>query len=220
MQLVLESGRRPLAVAEKAPGPISERRKRWAIRWWHVRNALRYRRHEPILLAFLFAWHYLGLSKLLRGLSFQYGKLYLRKVGSDGTVWDYGLVGRDLVVTAGKNYLASCMDNTAEPEALKYHGFGTGTTAAAAGDTALQTECTTAYATDNTRPTGSQAHSTNTYTTVATFTPDAAVACTEWGLLTQASNAGGTLLDHQVFSAVNLNGSGDSLATTYVLTFS
>ena len=70
------------------------------------------------------------------------------------------------------------------------------------------------------RPTGSQAHSTNTYTTVATFTPDASVATTEWGLLTQASNAGGTLLDHQVFSAINLNGTGDSLQTTYVLTFS
>jgi len=112
------------------------------------------------------------------------------------------------------------MDNTAEPESLKFHAFGTGTTAAAAGDTALQTECTTAYAVDNTRPTGSQAHSTNTYTTVATFTPDASVANTEWGLLNQASNAGGSLLDHQVYSVVTLNGTGDSLQTSYILTFS
>jgi hypothetical protein len=95
-----------------------------------------------------------------------------------------------------------------------------GTTAAAAGDTALQTELTTQYATDNTRPTGSQAHSTNTYTTVATLSPDANVAITEWGLLTQAATGGGTMLDHQVFSAVNLAASADSLTTTYVLTFS
>jgi hypothetical protein len=137
----------------------------------------------------------------------------------DGTL-DRRLLGRHLVVTAGKNYLAACMDNTSEPENLKYHGFGTGTTAAAAGDTALQTELTTQYATDNTRPTGSQAHSTNTYTTVATLSPDANVAITEWGLLTQAATGGGTMLDHQVFSAVNLAASADSLTTTYVLTFS
>jgi len=134
-------------------------------------------------------------------------------------VFDYGLIGVHLVVTAGKNYLAACMDNTSEPENLKFHAYGTGVTAAAAGDTALQTELTTQYATDNTRPTGSQAHSTNTYTTVATVTPDAAVALTEWGLLTQAATGGGTLLDRQVFSAVNLNGTGDSLQTTYVFTF-
>lgn len=137
---------------------------------------------------------------------------------SDGTVEDYGLLGRHLVVTAGKNFLASAFDNTVEPEVMKYHAFGTGTNAAAAGDTALQTECTTAYATDNTRPTGSQAHSSATYTTAGVFTPDAAVANTEWGLMSQASNAGGTLFDRQVYAAVNLNGSGDSLTNTYVLT--
>jgi len=138
----------------------------------------------------------------------------------DGDLVDYGVIGNHMVVTAGKNYLASGMDGTNSVSAFKYHGFGLGTTAAAVGDTALQTELTTQYATDNTRPTGSQAHSSNTYTTVATLTPDSAIACTEWGLFMQAATDGGTLLDHQVFSAINLNGTGDSLQTTYTLTFS
>jgi hypothetical protein len=138
----------------------------------------------------------------------------------DGSITDYGLLGRHLVVTAGKNYLASAFDNTVEPETLKYHGYGTGTTAAAIGDTGLQTELTTQYAVDSTRPTGSQAHSSATYTTVATLSPDSGgtIAVTEWGLFSAASST--TLFDRQVFSAVNLVASSDSLTTTYVLTIS
>ena len=152
--------------------------------------------------------------------SLMVGKAELWGTVIRGNKLDRRLLGRHLVVTAGKNYLAACMDNTSEPENLKYHAFGTGTNAAAAGDTALQTELTTQYATDNTRPTGSQAHLNATYTTVGTLSPDSAVAITEWGLLTQAAVAGGTMLDRQVFAAVNLAASADSLTTTYVLTFS
>lgn len=219
---VAVAGRLGMAVTRSADRErdrlAHERRKRRSIRWWKLRQFARYGWREVPLWLVIVALPL--LKRIVPGLNVPYSRLYMRLTKADGDVWDYGCVGVHLVVTAGKNYLASCMDNTAEPEVLKFHGFGTGATAAAAGDTALQTECTTAYATDNTRPTGSQAHSTNTYTTVATFTPDASVACTEWGVLSQASNAGGTLFDHQVFSAVNLNGSGDSLATTYVLTFS
>jgi hypothetical protein len=201
---------------------------------WRIRNRFRMLMHGELFVPLIlfvvracrsrFVRRIPVLGRMIAG---SIGSLMVAKATLWGTVyrsetrtWDRRLLGYHLIVTAGKNYLASCMDNTAEPESLKFHAFGTGSTAAAAGDTALQTECTTAYATDNTRPTGSQAHSTNTYTTVATFTPDAAVSNTEWGLLTQASNAGGTLLDHQVYSVVTLNGTGDNLATTYVLTFS
>jgi hypothetical protein len=167
----------------------------------------------------------LGLIWLLRwivpGLNMpMYGRLYL-KVIRDGEVWDYGHVGCHLIVTAGKNYVAADFAGGASDiNALKFHGFGTGTTAAAAGDTALQTELTTQYATDNTRPTGSQASSTNTYTTVATLSPDSGgtIAITEWGLLSQAATGGGTLFDRQVFAAVNVVAGSDSLQATYVLT--
>lgn len=176
-------------------------------------------------------WTFLGVYRDVSGfqfLTYETGEGYTcqiplnsprcRDAGTE--VVDYGLIGIHLVVTAGKNYLASTLNNTAEPEDLKFHGYGLGTTAAAAGNTALETELTTQYSTNSTRPTGSQASSTNTYTTVATVTPDAAVAVTEWGLHSQAAVPGGTLLDRQVFSAINLNGTGDSLQTTYVFTIS
>lgn len=138
-------------------------------------------------------------------------------------VLDYGIVGRHLVVTAGKNYVASAFAGGSSVANMKFHGYGTNTTAAAAGDTTLGTELTTQYASSNTRPTGSQSSSTNVYTTVATLSPGSGgtIAVTEWGLFSQAANSGGTLYDHQVFSAVNLvAANGDSLQTTYNLTLS
>jgi hypothetical protein len=153
------------------------------------------------------------------------GELYAVHIKADGSRVDYGLVGRHLVVTVGKNYLALTFDNTAEPESMKFHGVGTGTTAAAAGDQTLQTESTTALNPDTTRATGSQAHSTNTYTTVGTPTFDASAAITEWGLFNNATAAGAfnattqCLFDRQVFSAINV-ASGDSIQFTYVLTIS
>lgn len=193
-------------------------RKRTSIWGWKVRQFFAYGWRE--LPLYVVVWMLPLLRWFVPGLNVVHSELHLVRRCANGEVWDYGRVGRHLVVTAGKNYLAACMDNTSEPENLKYHGFGTGTNAAAAGDTALQTELTTQYSTNNTRPTGTQGHSSATYTTVGTTTPDASVAVTEWGLFDQASNAGGTLFDRQVFSAINLNGSGDSLAATYVLTFS
>jgi hypothetical protein len=185
-------------------------------RRWRRRNRLRILLSGELLLPAL-CW--LLRRVLPRGVGLLTAELRGVVRRADGTTLDLGLVGRHLVVTAGKNYLAACFPGTNEPENMKYHGFGTGTTAAAAGDTALQTELTTQYATDNTRPTGSQSSSTNTYTTAGTLSPDATVAITEWGLLSQAANSGGTLFDRQVFSALNLV-SGDSLTTTYVLIIS
>lgn len=188
------------------------RQKRNPVFWWKVRQMLFYRWRElPLLLM-------LTLHPLLKpfGVVLMYGTVSMRKVHDDGSVSEYGTVGKHLITTAGKNYVASTFNNVAEPELFKFHGFGTGSTAAVVGDTTLQTELTTQYATDNTRPTGSQANATNTYTTVATVTPDAAVTITEWGLFTATS--AGTLLDRQVFTGVALNGVADSLQITYVLT--
>jgi hypothetical protein len=154
------------------------------------------------------------------GLAVVYAELFGRVFHADGSVTDYGLLGRRVVTDAGVAFLASAFDNTVEPEILKYHGFGTGTTAEAAGQTTLVTELTTEYATDNTRPTGSQAHSSNTYTTVGTLSPDSGgtLAITEHGIFSQAANSGGTLWDRTKFAAVNLVAGSDSLQATYVLT--
>jgi len=162
---------------------------------------------------------YARLARRL-GLVVMYSSLSGRVYHADGSVTDYGLLGRRVVTDAGVAFLASAFDNTVEPEIMKYHGFGTGTTNESAAQTALVTELTTEYATDNTRPTGSQAHSSNTYTTVGTLAPDSGgtLAITEHGIFSQAANSGGTLWDRTKFTAINLVASADSLAATYVLT--
>ena len=194
-----------------------DRRKRWEIFKWKVKHFFVQRWKElPLELTLLAAR---GLQFLVPGLNLpMHGRLYLKVVKEDGEVWDLGHVGCHLIVTAGKNYLAACFNNTNEAENLKYHGFGTGTTAANVSDTGLQTELTTQYASDNTRPTGTQSVSTNVYTTAGTLSPDSGgtIAVTEWGLFSASSST--TLFDRQVFSAVNLVAGSDSLVATYALT--
>lgn len=138
-----------------------------------------------------------------------------------GHVVDYGVVSTRLITNAGVNFLASAFNNNATNVGLfKFHGFGTGTTAESAGDTALVTELTTQYAVDNTRPTGSQGAASNVYTTVGTLSPDSGgtIAITEHGIFSASS--GTTLWDRSVFSAVNLVAGSDSLQVTYNLTLS
>jgi hypothetical protein len=154
-----------------------------------------------------------------------YGALFLELRRGDGEVIDLGLASLRVVTTVGVKYICDDIAGGASDSNLfKFHGFGTGATAEAVGDTALVTELTTQYNPDNTRPTGSQASatvSTNaTYTTVATLSPDTGgtIAVAEHGIFSQAATGGGTLLDRSVFSAVNLVAASDSLQATYVYT--
>lgn len=136
----------------------------------------------------------------------------------DGRRENLGVVGYKVVTDAGVGYLAGCFTNANEAENMKYHGIGTGTTAEAAGDTALVTELTTQYNPDNTRATGSASlPSANVYQSVGTNTVDSAVAITEHGIFSSATSGAGTLWDRTKFSAINL-ASGDSLQSTYQLT--
>lgn len=147
--------------------------------------------------------------------------LSLKIFRGNGTVEDLGVVSRRVVTDAGVGYIVDAFQNLVELENLKYHGFGTGTTAEAASQTALVTELTTEYATDSTRPTGTTAeNAANIYETVATLSPDGSgtLAITEHGVFSQAATGGGVLLDRSVFSAVNLARGADSLQATYRLT--
>lgn len=176
------------------------------------------------------AWRTANFRHLLRGvrrvftaralrLSTFYGSLYLTHIKADGEVVELGLASMRVVTTAGVNFIVDAFQNTTEVENLKFHGIGTGTNAEASGDTALQTESTTALNPDSTRATGTttEGASANIYRTVGTNTVDASVACTEHGIFSQAATGGGTLLDRSVFSVVNL-ANGDSLQSTYDLT--
>lgn len=131
---------------------------------------------------------------------------------------DWGVVSRKVVTDAGVALLVDAFDNTLANADCRYHGLGTGTTAEAAGQTALVTELTTEYNPNSTRATGTFSQpSANISQSVATNTVDATAAVTEHGVFTQAATGGGTMLDRSVFSAVNL-ASGDSLQSTYSLT--
>jgi hypothetical protein len=92
----------------------------------------------------------------------------------------------------------------------KYIAWGTGTTGAAVGDTALETES----AEDRTSGTQSQQQTTtanDTYRVVGTITATGTRAITEMGVL--SADTAGSLLGRAVFAAVNLV-SGDSVAFT------
>jgi hypothetical protein len=118
-----------------------------------------------------------------------------------------------LVTTAGVDYMATDFaSGSASPHigGFNYHDSGTGTTAASTSDTGLQT------GTGNARVAGTQSTpSANVYQSVATLSYTASAAITEWGLFSASSS--GTLWDHRVFSAINVN-NGDSIQFTYKLT--
>lgn len=148
-----------------------------------------------------------------------YGVVSAKVIKANGEVIDYGVVSMRVVTDTGAGFIVDAFQNSVELENMKYHGFGTGTNAEAAGNTALQTELTTEYATNNTRPTGSQTEgaTSKVYRTVGTLSPDSSVNITEHGIFDQASNAGGVVLDRSVFTAIPL-ASTDSLQITYDFT--
>lgn len=156
------------------------------------------------------------------GVPHMYGQLWLTVHRGDGTVEDLGLASMRLVTTAGVTFIATRLfDGNTSIGNFDFHGFGTGGTAEAIGDTALVTEETTQYNPDSTRPTGTPTNpSANVYRSVGTYSPDSGGtrAITEHGLFSQAATGGGTLLDRTLFSVVNLVASSDSLQATYDFT--
>jgi hypothetical protein len=117
-----------------------------------------------------------------------------------------------LVTTAGANYLAAdfLAASSARINAFNYQDCGTGTTAMAIGDTALQTPSGLS------RVSGTQSTPTSgQYRTVATFAFTSTLAITEWGLFSASTS--GTLWDRRTFAAINV-ANGDSIQFTYTLT--
>ena len=115
----------------------------------------------------------------------------------------------NLVVTAGKNWVADRMNNA--NTVMTHMAVGTGTNAAAAGDTTLQTENDRNALTSTTVTANAVAY-------VATWAAgDATAAITEAGIFDAAS--GGDLLARTVFSVVN-KGAADSMTITWTITVS
>jgi hypothetical protein len=118
----------------------------------------------------------------------------------------------NLVTTAGKSHIAAKIAATTNsPVAMTHMAIGTGSTAAAVGDTTLGTEGGRVTLTN-------AVVSTNTVTYTATFPAGTGTgAVTEAGVLNAGS--GGTLLCRTVFPVVN-KAAGDSIAITWVVTVS
>jgi len=127
--------------------------------------------------------------------------------------YTYNMRGANLVTTAGKAGVASRINGAGAEAAFTYIAIGTGTTAADVGDTTLETEITTGGG-ERASATASRTTTDTTNDTsrlVLTFNFTATFAVTEAGALNAAST--GTLLNRQVFSAVNVV-NGDSLQVT------
>lgn len=116
---------------------------------------------------------------------------------------------KNLIVQAGKNFLASAIINSSSSPFVAM-AIGEGTTAANTTDTALETEVARLAFT-------SSSVSTNVVTLSTTFPAGTGTgAITEAGILNNASS-GGTMLSHVVFSAVN-KGALDTLTINWTVT--
>ena len=117
---------------------------------------------------------------------------------------------KNLVVDDGLEFIASRMKDTTST-AMSHMAIGTGSTAAAAADTALGTEAARQGLTSTTVTANAVAY-------VASFAAGTGTgAITEAGILNASS--GGSLLCRTVFSVVN-KGASDSMTITWTVTIS
>jgi len=120
----------------------------------------------------------------------------------------------NLVVTVGRQHIADQMA-AQTAAAMSHMAIGTGTTAADAADTALDTELDRNALTSKSQGTGTDAHKV---TYVADWAAgDGTGAITEAGIFNSAS--AGDMLCRTVFAVKN-KASGDTLTLTWVLTLS
>jgi hypothetical protein len=133
------------------------------------------------------------------------GKVRITVKNKEGNVIE-DVTYKNLVVTTGKNHIADRMKNNST--AMSHMAVGTGTTSAAAGQTALVSESARVALTSSTV-------STNTIEYVGTFPAGTGTALTEAAVLNASSS--GTMLCRTVFTVIN-KGSADSLVITWTIT--
>ncbi len=135
------------------------------------------------------------------------GELKITVTNPNGNVTQETIIP-NLVVTAGKNLIASRLKDTTDA-ALSHMAIGTGSTAAAAGNTTLGTEAGRVALTSTTVTANAVAY-------VATFGAGTGTgAITEAGLFNASSS--GDMLCRTVFSVIN-KGAADTLGITWTVT--
>ena len=136
------------------------------------------------------------------------GKLTVEIKNDKGVVVETREV-KNLVVDDGLEFIADRMKNNST--VMSHMAIGTGSTAAAASDTALGTEAARQALTSTTVTANAVAY-------VASFGAGTGTgAITEAGILN--ANSGGSLLCRTVFSVVN-KGASDSMTITWTVTIS
>ena len=136
------------------------------------------------------------------------GELKLTLTNPQGNV-KHEVIVPNLGVTTGKNFIADRLKNNTT--VMSHMAIGTGSTAAAAGNTALGSEAGRVALTSSTVTDNAVAY-------VASFGAGTGTgAITEAGLLNASSS--GTLLCRTVFSVIN-KGANDTLGITWTVTIS
>ncbi len=117
----------------------------------------------------------------------------------------------NLVVTTGLNWITARLITAGIPDPMSHMAVGTGTTAADASDTAMETIVGARKAFDSTTVTA------NAIEYVSTFAGSTyAGALTEAGLFNALTT--GTMLSHVIFSVINV-AAADEITCTWTLTF-
>lgn len=138
------------------------------------------------------------------------GELEIVVRGPDGNIKEIRKA-KNLVVTAGKTYLASRAVGTSTG-IMSHMAIGTGTATPGASDTALGTEAGRV-----TLASGSNAANAITYT--ATFPAGTGTGAITEAAVFNAASAPQTMLCRTTFPVVN-KAAGDSIAVTWVVTIS
>jgi hypothetical protein len=141
------------------------------------------------------------------------GKLNILVTGSDGAVKSDVTVD-NLVVNAGLAFIISRMVGTSKA-VMSHMGVGSGTTAAAAADTALQNPLGSRKALDSTTIAGSNNEKVTYVTTFAAGEGTGAV--TEAGIFNASTS--GDMLCRTVFAVVN-KAIDDTMVITWTITLS
>jgi hypothetical protein len=151
----------------------------------------------------------LGRGRVVQSFVPIMGDVFLELVDENGNVKDYQHV-HNLVVDTGENHIADALSSSPAQAAMGWMEIGTGSTAAAFGDTALGT------AVDRNALT-SRTDSVNVVTYVGTWAPGDGTnsALREAGIF-NASSAG-TMLARAVYSNIDKQ-AGDTLTITWTVT--
>ncbi len=160
---------------------------------WKLRNMSRWHYIKSAI-----AWHAVRPIARWWGVGTMMCELRAVKTELDGTLTDYGVLGRRVVTTAWAEFIVDqLIAETSEFGDLKWHDSGAGTTAAVIGDTDIET-------TDaESRVAGTQVESSSViYESVGVITYTTTLAITEHMMFTQVT--GGTGHDRTVFAAINV----------------